>query len=774
MVKAGTCTLSTTQSGNTNYESAIPVTHSFEISLATQASFSLTSTTATFGANLTLTTSGGSGSGTVTYIKVLGDCTLLGDALTPTAAGSCEVTATKAADTQYASASATSTITINKANQSAALTLGTTSVTYGQTLTLVGSGGEGDGAISYAVSEGTCTLNTAVLTPGDAGSVCKVRVTRAESANHNSLTSAPIVITVIRATPTLGTLALSTKTFGDSAFALTGPSATYDSASVAGTWSYSSGQTSVATIEDLTATITGGGTSVITGTFSPTDSVNFNSANTASTLTVEKATPTFSWSNVLATYGDADFTIVSPAVATTAAAGTWSYSSANTAVIAISSTKFDVGNAGSSVVTATFTPSNTTNYVSGETITMTVTVQRANQAALTISSTSGTYGTDLTLTTTGGTTDGNITWGVSNDSATGCAISSGKLATTSIGTCTVTATMAGNDNYNSVTNSGTTVTINAKPITVTAVVKTKTYGDPDPTLTYTTATGALVDQDTLTGTPTRVTGETVGEYTINQGTVTNTNNTNYNITYVSADLTINAKPITVTAIAKTKTYGDSDPALTYTTPVGALVGSDTLTGTLTRVTGENVDEYTINQGTVTNTNNTNYTISYIGSTLTITQAQQSALSVTTTNIVYRTPVALQAAGGSEGDLSFNVASTGTALCSIENDTLSASGEAGSTCTVTATRAMTNNFSAFHHHSGASPYHSHRHSKRKVLWRFRSWFHLCCNCWFSLWFRYFYWLANSRGWTKCRYVHDQQGIVGKLELHGHLRACPAEN
>jgi outer membrane protein OmpA-like peptidoglycan-associated protein len=685
MVKAGTCTLSTTQSGNTNYESAIPVTHSFEISLAAQASLSLTSTTATFGANLTLTTSGGSGSGTVTYIKVSGDCTLLGDALTPTAAGSCEVTATKAADTQYASASATSTITINKANQSAALTLGTTSVTYGQTLTLVGSGGEGDGAISYAVSEGTCTLNTAVLSPGDAGSVCKVRVARAESANHNSLTSAPIVITVIRATPTLGTLVLSTKTFGDSAFALTGPSATYDSASVAGTWSYSSGQTSVATIEDLTATITGGGTSVITGTFSPTDSVNFNSANTASTLTVEKATPTFSWSNVLATYGDADFTIVSPAVDTTAATGTWSYSSANTAVIAISSTKFDVGNAGSSVVTATFTPSNTTNYVSGETITMTVTVQRANQAALTISSTSGTYGTDLTLTTTGGTTDGNITWGVSNDSATGCAISSGKLATTSIGTCTVTATMAGNDNYNSVTNSGTTVTINAKPITVTAVVKTKTYGDPDPTLTYTTATGALVDQDTLTGTPTRVTGETVGEYTINQGTV---DNSNYNITFTTAKLTIEHRLITITADDQAKTYGDNDPVLTYEVTTGTLANTNDLTGSLTRDAGEDANSYTIRQGTVANNN---YDITYVASTLTITQAQQSALSVTTTNIVYRTPVALQAAGGSEGDLSFNVASTGTALCSIENDTLSASGEAGSTCTVTATRAMTNNF-----------------------------------------------------------------------------------
>jgi hypothetical protein len=368
----------------------------------------------------------------------------------------------------------------------------------------------------------------------------------------------------------------------------------------------------VATIEDSTATVTGGGTSVITATFSPTDSVNFNSANTASTLTVEKATPTFSWSNVLATYSDADFTIVSPAVATTAAAGTWSYSSANTAVIAISSTKFDVGIAGSTVVTATFTPSNTTNYVSGGIITMTVTVQRANQAALLISSTSGTYGTDLALTTTGGTTDATITWGVSNDSATGCAISSGKLVTTSIGTCTVTATMAGNDNYKSVTNSGTTVTINAKPITVTAVAKTKTYGDNDPALTYTTATGALVGSDTLTGTPTRVAGENVGEYTINQGTVANTN---YSITYTTAKLTINAKPITVTAVAKTKTYGDNDPALTFTTPTGALVGSDTLTGTPERVAGENVGEYTINQGTVANTN---YNITYETAKLTIT------------------------------------------------------------------------------------------------------------------------------------------------------------
>jgi flagellar motor protein MotB len=840
MVKAGTCTLSTAQSGNTKYLSATPVTRSFEISLADQAALSLTSTTATFGANFTLTTSGGSGTGDVTYIKVSGDCTVAGTTLTPTAAGSCDVTATKAADTQYASATITQTVTISRANQSTSLTLSETTVIYGQTLTLSAGGGDGAGAISYAVSSGTCSLSGATLTPGDAGSVCEVEITRALSSNYNAQTSNPISITIQRATPTLGSLTLARKTFGDAPFTLTAPSADYNSAAVAGTWTYISAQASVATINASTATVTGGGTSVLTATFTPDDSTNFVTTSTTSTLTVDKATPTFSWTNVSATYGDADISIVSPTVATTSATGTWTYFSADTSVVAIAGTKFDVLNAGTSVVTATFTPSNTTNFVTGGAITMTVTVDTANQVALVISSVTGTYGTDLTLTTTGGSTNGTITWGASNGTATGCAITSGKLTTTSAGNCEVTATMAGNSNYNPVNNPGTTVTINAKPITVTAEPKLKTYGDNDPALTFTTDVGALVGNDTLTGSLTRVAGntvgeytinqgtvtnsnytityasakltinakpitvtatakfktygdtdpaltyttavgdlvgsdtlsgsltrtasETVGEYTINQGTVTNANNTNYDIAYTTAKLTIHAKPITVTAEAKIKTYGDNDPTLTFTTAIGALVGNDTLSGALTRVAGNTVGEYTINQGTVTNSNytityasakltinakpitvtaeaktkifgdddpaltfttavgalvgndtftgsltraageqvasypitigtlnNTNYLITFVDSVLAITPAPQSQLTVTTTSITYQTPVLLQATGGTEGSLSFAVVSPGTAGCSINNGSLIATGNAGSTCTVAAARAATTNY-----------------------------------------------------------------------------------
>lgn len=60
----------------------------------------------------TLSTSGGGGSGNVSYTRVSGPCSLSGTTVTGTAAGSCIVTATKAADSTYA-AETTSQLTIS-------------------------------------------------------------------------------------------------------------------------------------------------------------------------------------------------------------------------------------------------------------------------------------------------------------------------------------------------------------------------------------------------------------------------------------------------------------------------------------------------------------------------------------------------------------------------------------------------------------------------------------------------------------------------------------
>ncbi|WP_299108855.1 MBG domain-containing protein, partial [uncultured Tenacibaculum sp.] len=130
----------------------------------------------------------------------------------------------------------------------------------------------------------------------------------------------------------------------------------------------------------------------------------------------------------------------------------------------------------------------------------------------------------------------------------------------------------------------TNFSIIKRVVEVTADGKTKLYGDTDPALTYQITTGNLVGSDAFTGSLTRVSGESVGAYAINQGSLAL--NSNYTLTYVSNNLTIGKRVIEITADAKTKVYGETDPTLTYQITSGSLVGGDTFTGNLTRVSGE--------------------------------------------------------------------------------------------------------------------------------------------------------------------------------------------
>src|SRR5580704_10359627 len=89
-----------------------------------------------------------------------------------------------------------------------------------------------------------------------------------------------------------------------------------------------------------------------------------------------------------------------------------------------------------------------------------VSPSKANQAALTITSTSGSFATPLTLTTSGGSGTGAVTYVVNaGGTASGCAVSSGQLNSTSAGTCFVTATKAADANYNAISSAPTTVTL---------------------------------------------------------------------------------------------------------------------------------------------------------------------------------------------------------------------------------------------------------------------------------------------------------------------------
>ena len=99
---------------------------------------------------------------------------------------------------------------------------------------------------------------------------------------------------------------------------------------------------------------------------------------------------------------------------------------------------------------------------------------------------------------------------------------------------------------------------------MTADGQTKVYGDADPALSYQVTSGTVVTGDSFSGALTRVAGEAVGSYAITQNSLALS--ANYALSYVGADLTITARPITVTAEVQTKVYGNADPAPCRITP----------------------------------------------------------------------------------------------------------------------------------------------------------------------------------------------------------------
>ena len=120
------------------------------------------------------------------------------------------------------------------------------------------------------------------------------------------------------------------------------------------------------------------------------------------------------------------------------------------------------------------------------------------------------------------------------------------------------------------------VSIAKAPLTVTADAKIKSYGDENPTLTY-TAEG-LLGVDTLTGALTgalsREEGENVGSYAITLGTLSADN---YTISFVESDLFIHAKEVTEPIVTLDQTSYQYDGNVKEPKVISIVVDGRTLT-----------------------------------------------------------------------------------------------------------------------------------------------------------------------------------------------------
>jgi len=290
------------------------------------------------------------------------------------------------------------------------------------------------------------------------------------------------------------------------------------------------------------------------------------------------------------------------------------------------------------------------SYVNG---TLTVINQPTTTVTLTVSpGSTSTYGQDVTVTATvtptdphGPTASGTVQFevdGVFFGSAVQLANGSATidlLTSLKAGAHTITAIFSGDQHYAS-NSQWSTQTVTPAALTITTLNNTKVYGAALPTFSATYSgfvngdTGAnLTTQPVLSTTATAHSPVSSGPYSI---TASGAADSNYTISYVSGTLTVTPAALTITADNQTKIYGAAMPTLTAS--YAGLVNGDTaatfsnapntapsIVSTATASSHVAGSPYAI---TASGAVDSNYSISYVFGTLTVTPA---ALTITANN-----------------------------------------------------------------------------------------------------------------------------------------------
>jgi hypothetical protein len=442
------------------------------------------------------------------------------------------VTFTPTDATDYNSSTGSVTLTVNKATPTITWTT-PSAITYGTALSatqLDASSGGVAGSFVYSpvsgtvLGEGSQTLN-ASFTPTDA-------------TDYNASTGS-VTLTVNKATPTITWTTPSAITYGT---ALSGTQLNASSGGVAGSFVYS----------PVSGTVLSAGSQTLNVTFTPTDTTDYNSSTGSVTLTVNKATPTITWTTPSAiTYGAA----LSPTQlnAATAPAGSFVYSPISGTVLG----------AGSQALNVTFTPTDTTDY-NTNTGSVTLTVNKATPGITWGTPSAITYGTALSgtqLNASSGGVAGSFVYSPVSGTVLGA------------GSQTLNATFTPTDatDYNTNTGSVTLTVGKATPTVTWATPSTITYGTGLSSTQLNASSGGVAGSFAYSPASGTVLG--AGSQTLNV-TFTPTDTSDYNSNTGSVTLTVNKATPTITWSAPSAiAYGTALSSTQLNASSGGIAGS---------------------------------------------------------------------------------------------------------------------------------------------------------------------------------------------------------
>ena len=371
----------------------------------------------------------------------------------------------------------TTTFSIAKAASSVTTAPAANTLTYsGSAQALVTAGAASGGTMQYSLDNQT--FAESVPTGIKVGSYT-VYYKVVGDANHENAEGGQVVVAIAKADATV-TFASKTAS-GKMGEAFTAPKVTTSPADL--TLAYTSSNTKVAIVDASTGAVTlvSEGETSITASFAGND--NYNAANDSYTLTVAKADAvnsdlSFASATATATYGDA--TVTSPTLNNPHQLPlTWSSSNEGVATVNTSGVVTIVG-AGETVVSAAFAGNDT---YGANTISYTLSVNKANVTVTFASKTaSGKMGEAFTAPkVTTSPADLTLAYTSSNTKVAIVDASTGAVTLVSEGETSITASFAGNDNYNAANDSYTLTVAKADAVnsdlSFASATATATYGD---------------------------------------------------------------------------------------------------------------------------------------------------------------------------------------------------------------------------------------------------------------------------------------------------------
>ena len=295
---------------------------------------------------------------------------------------------------------------------------------------VTGWGGNGYGQINIPVEIGN---NATGIVAGAYHSLALLKDGRVTGWGWNSYGQ----INIPKCSQTLTFPSIPIKNVGDPSFNLN-----VTSTNNTITITYSSSNTNVATVSSNgTVSIVGAGNATITA--SQAGDSNYNAANPVSqTLTVNKSNQTITFPSISTkTFGDPSFNPGATASSNLAV----TYSSSNTSVATVAGNLINIVGVGT--VTITANQAGDSNYNAAPSVTQTLTVNKSNQTITFPSISTKTFGDvnfNLGVTSTNSTIP--VTYSSSNTSVATVS-SNGTVSIVGAGNATITASQAGDSNY---------------------------------------------------------------------------------------------------------------------------------------------------------------------------------------------------------------------------------------------------------------------------------------------------------------------------------------